>query len=79
MDNHYVTKDLYIASFLLINNFVLVNTIPDNRIIFFHFKNSTKLEKLLLKYYSRSTTVEPTRFLDEIKHLRHRVRDILRQ
>jgi hypothetical protein len=79
MDNHYITKDIYLASFLQINGFTITDTSSTNGTVFFHFKPSKKLDELVLKYFSRSTSVEPTRFLDEIKQLRHLVQDTIRQ
>ena len=79
MDHHYITKDIYVAAFLQINGFTLIDTTSKDGIVYFHFKSSKKLDEIVLKYFSRSTTIEPTRFLDEIRQLRHLVQDTLRQ
>ncbi len=79
MDNPYITKDIYLTAFLLIHGFPLRYLTTEDRVVFFHFDSTEELEEIILKYFSRNTTVEPTRFLDEIKQLRHLVQDTLRQ
>ena len=77
--NYYITKDLYSAAFLLINGFSLINITSENGVVFFHFDYTKDLKELVLNYFSKHTSVEPIRFIDEIKQLRHLIRDTLRQ
>lgn len=79
MDNGYTTRDIYLASFLLLNDANLLKLIPKDGVIWFCFEESAKVSQLTQEYFQRSGKVEPLTYIETVKTLRHRVRDTLKR
>ena len=79
MKNVYETKDMYLSAFLIINQSKLIKTVPDGAVVFFHFEDSPKLRDHILKYFARTTSIEPLNYISTIRSLRYLVNDTLNQ
>jgi len=77
MEDNYSTRNLYLASFLLLNGIELKGLEPKGKIVYFLFDSSALTQNLALDFFRRKSQVEPTRFIDNIKNLRILIRDIL--
>ena len=79
MKKIYQSRDLYLSGFLLLHQDIkLINTSSENGIIYFIFENSPKLQTLTLNYFSGEAQIDPLRFIESIKRLRHLIRDRLK-
>ena len=68
--NLLTTKDLFLSSFLIVREIKLLNTEEKKGVVFFQFKDSPELQKLIAEFFTRSSVVEPMQYLSQLKKLR---------
>ena len=79
MKKDYKTKDIYLTSFLLINDYKIIKTSQHSGSVFFHFYNSPDLNNLTTKFFSRNCSVEPNSFIYALRGLKNLINETLNQ
>ncbi len=69
--NEFVTKDLYLASYLKSLNFDLSGYDRVNGVTMFAFVRTPELDTLVGKYFSSSASVNPLKYDEAMKTLRN--------
>ena len=67
----FVTKDLYLASYLVSSGCPLGSNIKEDGITMFRFARTDELEELVESYFSLKASVNPIRYDEAIKSLRN--------
>ena len=67
----FVTKDLYLASFLVSAGCLLDSHTRADGIVRFSFNRNHDLEELVASYFSMKASVNPIRYDEAIKSLRN--------
>ena len=66
----YSNKDFYLSSYLISNGCDLVDTKVDSGITTFVFEKDEKVERLIARYYSLKSRVEPMAYGQAIRTLK---------
>jgi len=69
-NEYFITKDLYVASYLRASDCALEKTERKDNITFFCFQRTERLDELLSDYYSTSAVVNPLRYDEALRMLR---------
>ena len=69
--NHFLTKDLYISSYLISSGCPLVTHAQVDGVTMFSFARTDKLDELVESYFSLRALVNPVKYDEAIKSLRH--------
>jgi len=70
-ENLFVSKDLYLCSFLLARNMGLVKTEKQGKIATFYFRNNKDLENLISGFCDGTGMVEGLKFVESIRRLKN--------
>jgi hypothetical protein len=73
---YYITRDLYLSCFLLLNNLPIERTELNNAIVYFYFIENPKLYDLTLKFFNGSAKVDPLRYIEIVKRVRRMIQNI---
>ena len=77
MNDEYITRDIYLASYLFLSEFKLINRQYKKGLVYFIFDSSPKLKDCVMKYHSGNTKVEPVRFIETIRRFRKLIQDTI--
>lgn len=73
MQNLYKTKDLYLASYLVMHGLNLVQLERTDRRFFFLFEEGEKLKPLCDEFYNRQAKVEPMAYVVAMKQVKSKM------
>ena len=68
--NQYKTKDLYLASYLVMHGLKLVQLEKADRRFYFLFDHADNLKALCDEFYARSARVEPMQYVVAMKQVK---------
>lgn len=70
MSNTYKTRDIYFASYLVMNKIQIVELVKEEKHFSFFFTSSEELLSLKEEFYSRSARVEPMEYTMAMKQVK---------
>jgi hypothetical protein len=68
--SHFITRDLYLASFFILNKQPLLALRKENSIVYFQFEKKPITEKLVIDFFSGAAKVDPICYVENLKRLR---------
>lgn len=73
--NRFITRDLYLAAFLLVSNLIIIEIEPDKSesYLWFILENYDRCEQLEKEYWAQRALVEPLAYINAIKTLKQRI------
>lgn len=73
--NRFITRDLYLAAFLLVSNLLIVEIEPDKSedYLWFIIENYERCKELEKNYWDQKALVEPLVYINAIKTLKQRI------
>jgi len=74
--NKFASQDFYLSSFLMANNFKLIDYYRKNGFTTFFFEETEEMKTLVNNYYTENTTIEPVRHGRAIKALKSMIHSI---
>lgn len=72
-ENQYKTSDLPLATVLSLFSPIESIDSSDKRRVFFVFKQSQELDKLIKKYWDRELKIEPQEYFNQLKIIKSRI------
>jgi hypothetical protein len=72
-DNKIFVSDLYLAAFLNIYGYKVINIVNNNNTIYFIYNKNKDIYNDISNYYFGEATFNPSKFVTEIKYLKEQI------
>jgi len=69
-DENFLTKDIFLASFLITNSKKLIGLKPEGRVFWFVFSDKDSCEQITMKFWNGEGMVSARAFVDAYRNLK---------